>query len=222
MKSKKTVLILAVVFVLLIAGASVLYNNLGTQAAPDQLATMPPAPTAAPTDAPMEAPAATEAPTATDDPEETQPEETAAPEPQAVTAPDFTVYDIDGNEVHLSDFFGKPIVLNFWASWCGPCKMEMPDFNAKYQELEGNVHFLMINMTDGDRETVETASEFIADQGYVFPVFYDTDSMAAYVYQAYSLPTSFFINAEGHIIAQATGAIDINTLQRGIDMIYTP
>ena len=199
MKSKKTVLIIVLVFVALMVGASVLYNNLGASLAPSQLATQPPA---------------TEVPEATEIPGQTQ------PEPQK--APDFTVFDLDGNEVHLSDYFGKPIVLNFWASWCGPCKMEMPDFNAKYQELEGNVHFLMINMTDGDRETVETASEFIADQGYVFPVFYDTDSMAAYVYQAYSLPTTFFIDAEGQPVAQATGAIDINTLQRGIDMIYTP
>lgn len=212
MKSKKSVLILAVLFVLLIAGASVLYNSLGTDAAPDQLATVPPAPTSAPT----------EAPDATATPTEAATEETDPPEPQAVQAPDFTVYDIDGNEVRLSDFFGKPIVLNFWASWCGPCKSEMPDFNAKYQELEGTVHFLMINMTDGDRETVETASEFIAREGYVFPVFYDTDSMAAYVYQAYSLPTSYFIDADGHVIAQATGAINAETLQRGIDMICNP
>ena len=194
MKSKKTLLIIVLAFVALMVGASVLYNNLGASLAPSQLATQP---------------AATEA---TGVPSETQ------PEPQPV--PDFAVYDADGNEVHLSDFIGKPIVLNFWASWCGPCKSEMPDFNEVYQELGEDVQFLMINMTDGDRETVDTASEFIADQGYVFPVFYDTDSMAAYVYQAYSLPTSFFINAEGHVIAQATGAIDINTLQRGIDMIY--
>ena len=209
MKSKKSFLIILAVFVLLIAGASVLYNSLGTEAAPDQLATAP----QSSTDAPTEAPTATES---------TAPEETVPTEPETFQAPDFTVYDIDGNEVHLSDFFGKPIVLNFWASWCGPCKSEMPDFNAKYQELEGEVHFLMINMTDGSRETVETASEFIAEQGYVFPVFYDTDSMAAYVYQAYSLPTTYFIDAAGNPIAQATGAIDAETLQRGIDMIYTP
>jgi len=215
MKNKKVFLIILAIFVLLIAGASVLYNRLGAEAAPDQLATAPVAPTAAPTEAP--ATTETAAPT-----EEAAPAETAPSEPQTVQAPDFTVYDVDGNEVHLSDYFGKPIVLNFWASWCGPCKSEMPDFNAKYQELDGAVHFLMINMTDGSRETVETASQFVADQGYSFPVFYDTDSMAAYVYQAFSLPTTYFIDAEGQPIAQATGAINAETLQRGIDMIYTP
>ena len=122
----------------------------------------------------------------------------------------------------LSDYFGKPLVVNFWASWCGPCKMEMPDFNAKSQELEGKVQFLMINMTDGNRETVETASAFIEEQGYTFPVFFDITSEAAYTYSAYSLPTTFFIDADGNAIAQATGAISADTLQVGIDMIYTP
>ena len=110
-------------------------------------------------------------------------------------------------------------MLNFWASWCGPCQSEMPDFNEKYAELGNDVHFVMVNMTDGGRETVETASAFIEKNGYDFPVLFDTESEAAMTYGAYSLPTSFFINAEGHVIAQAVGAIDAATLQRGIDMI---
>ena len=138
---------------------------------------------------------------------------------QEMTAPDFTVYDAAGEEVRLSDYFGKPVVLNFWASWCGPCKMEMPDFNEKYLELDGDVTFLMVNMTDGSRETVDIASAFIAEQGYSFPVFYDTASSAAITYSVYSLPTTFFIDAQGNAVAQATGAIDAATLQKGIDMI---
>ena len=143
-------------------------------------------------------------------------EETKA---DSVQAPDFTVYDIDGNEVKLSDFIGKPTVVNFWASWCGPCQMEMPDFEEKYLELGGEINFLMVNMTDGARETVEIASDFIAEKGYTFPVFYDTASSAAMTYGVYSLPTTYFIDADGNAIAQATGAIDGETLQRGIDMI---
>ena len=191
MDKKKNLIIIALAFVLLIAGASVLYNRLGQNLAPEQLAVA-----------------------------ETTPTEETGTEPAKIPAPDVTVYDKDGNPVKLSDYFGKPIVMNFWASWCGPCKMEMPDFNEKSQELEGKVQFLMINMTDGDRETVETASGFIAEQGYTFPVFFDTTSEAAYVYGAYSLPTTFFIDADGNAVAQATGAIGADTLQRGIDMIY--
>ena len=146
-------------------------------------------------------------------------EATQETETDLMPAPDFTVYDVDGNEVKLSDFFGKPIVVNFWASWCGPCKMEMPDFNEKCQELDGDVIFLMVNMTDGSRETVDIASAFIAEQGYTFPVYYDTASSAAMTYGVYSLPTTFFIDAQGNAIAQATGAIDAATLQKGIDMI---
>ena len=147
----------------------------------------------------------------------TQPSETG--ETQKMKAPDFTVYDAQGNEVHLYDFLGKPIIVNFWASWCGPCQMEMPDFQDKYLELREDVQFLMVNMTDGMRETVQIASDFIREKGYTFPVYYDTASDAAITYGASSLPTTFFIDSEGYAIAQATGAIDAATLQRGIDMI---
>ena len=206
MKGKWILLVLVLAFVLLIGGASVLYSKLGDDWKPNQLEVQIPT---------TMAPVQTTAPIQT-----TAPTTQAATEPDVILAPDFTVFDTQGNEVRLSDYFGKPIVLNFWASWCGPCQMEMPDFQEKYLELGEEVTFLMINMTDGSRETEQTASSFIASKGYTFPVFYDTLGMAAGVYGAYSLPTSFFINAQGHVIARAVGAIDGATLQRGIDMIY--
>ena len=190
-------MILVLMFVLILGGAGILYQQLGQKMAPDLLASQTPQETES-----------TEASTST----------TKEDESEKVSAPDFTVYDLDGNEVHLSDFIGKPVVLNFWASWCGSCKMEMPDFNEKYLEIGEEVQFLIINVTDGFRETVETASAFIEEQGYSFPVFYDTDQDAAAAYGVSSLPTTYFIDDEGKAIARTRGAIDKETLQRGINM----
>lgn len=134
-------------------------------------------------------------------------------------APDFTVYDIEGNPVKLSQFKGKPIVLNFWASWCGPCKSEMPDFETVYNEYGDDIHFLIVNMTDGSRETVEIASAYVKESGYTFPVYYDTDYDAAITYSVYSLPTTYFIDAEGYIAAQGSGALQLDTIYQGIDII---
>lgn len=134
-------------------------------------------------------------------------------------APDFTVYDADGNAMNLSDFIGKPTIVNFWASWCGPCQMEMPDFDEYYKEYGENVNFLMVNMTDGSQETLESAKEFVENSGYSFPVYYDTDIDAAMTYGVNSIPSTYFIDAEGHAIARAQGMIDADTLLYGIKMI---
>lgn len=196
MNKNKTVIIIVVVFVLLIGGAYLLYTQLGKSVEHNQLA---------------------EQTTQT-----AQAEDSSAAEQETqsqVAAPDFTVYDENGKAVRLSNYFGKPVVLNFWASWCGPCKMEMPHFQEKYEALNGDVQFLMVNMTDGSRETVETASSFIDENSYTFPVYYDTQSDAAITYGASSLPMTIFIDSSGNVVAHATGAIDSETLQNGIDMI---
>ena len=194
---KYTWIILAVVLAALIGGASALYNNLDDVYEAQQLATH------APSEAETEA-AATEAT------EETKPEN---------QAPDFTVVDADGNEVKLSDFFGKPIVLNFWASWCGPCKSEMPDFDEIYLEMGDDIQFLMINLTDGYQETLGKAKAFLEDSGYQFPVYFDVNSEAAMAYGVMSIPTTYFIDASGNVIVYARGALSAENLLKGIGMI---
>lgn len=141
-------------------------------------------------------------------------------EQQYTPAMDFVMETAEGEEVMLYDFVGKPIVLNFWASWCGPCKAEIPDFQATYEKLGEEVEFIMLNATDGVQETKEGAMEFIKEQGYTLPFYFDTQMQGSYLYSVYSLPTTFFINAEGEVVAYAQGMIDAATLEYGISMIY--
>lgn len=141
--------------------------------------------------------------------------------PQLQLAPDFTVLDASGNQVKLSDVVanGKPIVLNFWASWCPPCKKEMPEFDAVYQELGDDIQFMMVDLTDGERETMEKAIQHVESEGYTFPVYFDTTQEAGAVYGIRSIPTTLFIDKDGYIVTGAQGAIDDTTLRKGIDLI---
>ncbi len=140
-------------------------------------------------------------------------------EEEISTVPDFTVIDHDGNEVSLSDMRGRPVIINFWASWCPPCKSEMPDFEEAYKKYGDRVVFMMLNMTDGSRETTETAKAFIDKMGYTFPVYFDTTAQAAMAYGAYSIPMSFFVDSEGYLAAYAEGPVDSAGLEKGIGMI---
>ena len=201
--NKKTLLILCLVLALVLIGAGALYNSLAGSVQLGGLATTPPE-TQAPTEIPGE--------------ESTEPADTHPTEPPANIAPDFTMLDMEGNEVTLASFFGKPIVLNFWASWCGPCKMEMPEIQKFYDKYGQEIHFLLVSVDD----SLDAAKSFISDSGYTFPVYFDTTSVGAYTYGASSIPLTFFIDAEGNLTAYYMGAMSESILQQGVDMIYTP
>ena len=124
------------------------------------------------------------------------------------TAPDFTVLDKDGNTVRLSEKFGKPIVINFWATWCPPCKQELPDFDKLSKEYGDRVVFMMVNLTDGYRDTVDGTKRFVSGKGYTFPVYFDTKDNAASAYNVSSIPQTTFIDAKGNIYTTRIGAMN--------------
>ena len=135
-------------------------------------------------------------------------------------APNFTVYDKDGNSVELWDLVGKPIVLNFWASWCGPCKAEMPHFEEAYKN-NPDIEFIMVNATTSSYETLTKAQDFISDNGYTFPVYYDKDGQAAYLYGVSALPMTMLIDKDGAPIGYITGTISADVLDQLLEIART-
>ena len=101
------------------------------------------------------------------------------------------------------------------------CKAELPDFEDAYIQYEGKVTFLMVNVTDNQRETVEVAKSYVSSQGYTFPVYFDTGYEASYKFGISSIPQTFFLNADGQVVAKATGLISASQLEEGIGMIYS-
>ena len=134
------------------------------------------------------------------------------------SAPDFTVVDYDGNKVKLSDYKGKPVVLNFWATWCYYCKVEMPDFNEAYKNYS-DVQFLMVNATGTNGETVESAKAYVEQEKYEFPVLFDTMYEANQAYRLSSFPMTVFIDAEGNIVSSRVGMLTKEALENEIKKI---
>ncbi len=141
------------------------------------------------------------------------------PQDEAVEAPDFTVYDSEGQPLTLSSLRGKPVLVNFWATWCGPCKSELPDLETAFMKYGDKVDFLFVNLTDGYRDTVDGVKAFLEEKGFAFPVYYDTDGSAAIAYGVSSIPTTVLISPEGRLLHTQIGAMTGETIESLLAML---
>lgn len=126
-------------------------------------------------------------------------------------APDLTLQDLDGNLVSLSDYRGEVILLNNWATWCPPCKEEMPEFNQYYNSYKDQ-GFQVIAVEAGDPE--QQVRAFVEENGIDFIILLDPENLSLKTYQNQSLPNSFVIDREGNLRLAWTGAINLATLEQ--------
>ena len=135
---------------------------------------------------------------------------------QGTEAPDFEVDLLDGEKLRLSELKGKGVVLNFWASWCGPCRWEMPAFEKAWQEHQHqNIAFVGIAIQDFEKESRRFAEEV----GVSYPLGYDGTGEIGDAYEVRNLPTTYFIDANGRVVRGLVGAVNEGALRiflRGI------
>ena len=124
---------------------------------------------------------------------------------EKVSLIDFTLPDLDGNNISLKDYRGKVVMLNFWATWCPPCRREMPSMEKLYNIIDKDkIDIAAVNI----QEKKKTVSDFIAKNNYSFPVLVDEEGKAASIYQIRSIPTTFIIDKKGYLRAMITGSIE--------------
>lgn len=127
--------------------------------------------------------------------------------------PEFSIQNGDGEDVSISEYRGKKVIINFWASWCPPCIREMPEFQALHNELdEEETILLAINLTDGQRETRTLADNFLKENNLDLNVLYDTVGNAFFEFNVTSIPQTFFLDEEGTVQYSILGMTDKETL----------
>jgi len=130
-------------------------------------------------------------------------------------APDFELKTLDGRRVRLSSLRGQPVVLSFWASWCGPCRRELPELSDVYEKL-GQKGLQVFGVND---EGSAAAKEFVNKMGIAFPTFDDSGRKAHALYRVRSIPTLFFIDAEGQVVRYLVGGRDKKELQKSLQIL---
>ena len=124
-------------------------------------------------------------------------------------AADFPIETADGEVVHLSDFRGEPVILNFWATWCPPCRAEMPDMQKVYEDT--GVRILSANLIETEKSE-DHVPQFIEEYGMTFDVYYDRGGIAAQTYRIQPIPTTYFIDSEGVISFIAYGPLNYDMM----------
>jgi peroxiredoxin len=143
--------------------------------------------------------------------------ESGAPLNVGDTAYNFELPDLDGQQVALTDFQGKPVVVNFWATWCPPCRIEMPEFQRAYeQHEEDDLVILAVN----EAEEPDTVRSFFYDEmAYTYTPLLDEEGKVAEAYGAIGLPATFFINEQGTVTAVHRGALTQGQLEGYLEEI---
>lgn len=126
-------------------------------------------------------------------------------------APDFELMTLDGKTVKLSDYRGKKVVLNFWATWCPPCKAEMPDIQKFYNETDDNVEILAINI-----DPQYDVKKFVREANVTFPVLLDSKDEVNNLYRILTIPTTYFIDGEGIIRSKHLSVMTIEIIREHI------
>jgi peroxiredoxin len=126
---------------------------------------------------------------------------------------DFKLKDLDGKELSLSDLKGKKVFLNFWATWCPPCKAEMPEIEKLYEETKDS-DLVIVAVEIG--EPLSTVKSFIDSNKYSFKVLLDSDQSVASKYNIASIPTSYFIDVDGNVISKNVGGMNIDQMKASI------
>ncbi|RSD25019.1 redoxin domain-containing protein [Mesobacillus subterraneus] len=127
---------------------------------------------------------------------------------EGAEAPDFELNTLDGQTIKLSDYRGKKVILNFWATWCPPCKAEMPHMQNFYEEYQDQgVEILAVNLTNMDKGTDEV-QKFVDEFGLTFTIPMDEEGYAGTTYQAFTIPTSYILDENGVITKKIVGPMD--------------
>ena len=135
-----------------------------------------------------------------------------------IPVPDFRFTDKEGNTVHLDDFKGKPVVINFWGTWCPYCVMEMDDFDLICGEYSDKVNFIFLDVPNGEDETPQKVDEFLADNGYTNIVsHFDTMGEGCYVFGLSSFPTTVYIDADGNLFDATIGMTNYDDIKLVVD-----